>query len=66
MVTPLIFMLHDGRTLPQPCRDELTEVDYDEVRQLRDIWHREDFGEHASRMRFTRRLGRWPSSRMCA
>jgi GNAT superfamily N-acetyltransferase len=48
MVTPLIFMLHDGRTLPQPCRDELTEVDYDEVRELRDIWHREDFGEHAS------------------
>ena len=22
------------------------EVDYDAVRELRDIWHREDFGEH--------------------
>jgi len=42
---PLIYMLHDGRALPEG-RDELVEVDYDEVRELRDIWHREDFGDH--------------------
>jgi ribosomal protein S18 acetylase RimI-like enzyme len=45
MANPLIFMLHDGRPLP-PDRGELLEVDYDVVRELRDIWHREDFGEH--------------------
>lgn len=43
--TPLIFMLHDGRPPPEG-RGELIEVDYDAVRELRDMWHREDFGEH--------------------
>ena len=42
---PLIFMLHDGRVLPEG-RGELVQVDYDVVRELRDIWHREDFGGH--------------------
>jgi ribosomal protein S18 acetylase RimI-like enzyme len=46
MATPLIYMLHDGRAAPQ-CRGELVEVEYDAVRELRDIWHREDFGEHS-------------------
>jgi hypothetical protein len=45
MASPLILMLHDGRTLAED-RGELLEVDYDAVRELRDIWHREDFGEH--------------------
>lgn len=45
MAKPLVFMLHDGRALPEGRR-ELVEVDYDVVRELRDIWHREDFGEH--------------------
>jgi ribosomal protein S18 acetylase RimI-like enzyme len=45
MATPLIYMLHDGRSVPKG-RSELIEVDYDAVRELRDIWHREDFGEH--------------------
>ena len=45
MATPLIFMLHDGRAVAEDHR-ELAEVDYDAVRELRDIWHREDFGEH--------------------
>jgi GNAT superfamily N-acetyltransferase len=45
IANPLIFLLHDGRTLPE-VRDELIEVDYDVVRELRDIWHREDFGQH--------------------
>jgi GNAT superfamily N-acetyltransferase len=45
MATPLVFMLCDGRALPEG-RGELVEVDYDVVRELRDIWHREDFGEH--------------------
>lgn len=45
MADPLIFMLHDGRALPEG-QEELVEVDYDVVRVLRDIWHREDFGEH--------------------
>jgi ribosomal protein S18 acetylase RimI-like enzyme len=45
MAIPLIFMLHDGRAVPEG-RGELVEVDYDVVRELRDIWHREDFGEH--------------------
>lgn len=43
---PLIFLLHDGRAIPDG-RAEFAEVDYDVVRALRDIWHREDFGEHA-------------------
>jgi GNAT superfamily N-acetyltransferase len=42
---PLIFMLHDGRAVLEG-RGELVEVDYDVVRELRDKWHREDFGEH--------------------
>lgn len=42
---PLVYMLHDGRVLPEG-RGELVEVDYDAVRELRDIWHREDFGDH--------------------
>jgi GNAT superfamily N-acetyltransferase len=42
---PLIFMLHDGRALPAD-RARLVEVDYDAVNELRDIWHREDFGEY--------------------
>jgi GNAT superfamily N-acetyltransferase len=45
MANPLVFLLHDGRLLPQ-VRGELVEVDYDLVRELRDLWHREDFGEH--------------------
>ena len=45
MANPLVFLLHDGRPLPQ-ARGELVEVDYDVVRELRDLWHREDFGEH--------------------
>ena len=45
MANPLVFLLHDGRPLPQ-VRGELVEVDYDVVRELRDLWHREDFGEH--------------------
>jgi ribosomal protein S18 acetylase RimI-like enzyme len=42
----LVYMLHDGRVPPEG-RGELVEVDYDAVRELRDIWHREDFGDHA-------------------
>jgi GNAT superfamily N-acetyltransferase len=45
MANPLVFLLHDRRPLPQ-ARRELVEVDYDLVRELRDLWHREDFGEH--------------------
>jgi GNAT superfamily N-acetyltransferase len=45
MANPLVFLRHDGRPLPQ-VRGELVEVDYDVVRELRDLWHREDFGEH--------------------
>jgi GNAT superfamily N-acetyltransferase len=45
MANPLIFMLHDGRAPPEG-RAELSEVDFDGVRELRDIWHREDFGGH--------------------
>jgi GNAT superfamily N-acetyltransferase len=53
IATPLIFMLHDGR--PVPAGDaELVEVDYDAVRELRDIWHREDFGEHTETDTFHR------------
>jgi GNAT superfamily N-acetyltransferase len=42
---PLMFLLHDGRAL-QEDRADLVEVDYDVVNELRDIWHREDYGEH--------------------
>lgn len=45
IATPLIFMLHDGR-VSREDHSELVEVDYDAVRELRDIWHQEDFGEH--------------------
>ena len=38
-------MLHDGHPVPEG-RGELVEVNYDAVRELRDVWHREDFGEH--------------------
>jgi GNAT superfamily N-acetyltransferase len=47
MANPLVFLLHDGRVLPEG-RGGLIEVDYDVVRELRDIWHREDFGEHTA------------------
>lgn len=45
MATPLIYMLHVGG-VPAQSRPDLVEVDYDVVRELREIWHREDFGEH--------------------
>lgn len=45
MANPLIFMLHNGRAVAED-HWELAELDYDAVRELRDIWHREDFGEH--------------------
>jgi ribosomal protein S18 acetylase RimI-like enzyme len=45
IANPLIFMLHDGR-LPPESDGELVDVDYDDVRGLRDVWHREEFGEH--------------------
>ncbi len=45
IANPLVYMLHDGRVPPEG-RGELGEVDYDAVRELRDIWHREDFGDH--------------------
>jgi ribosomal protein S18 acetylase RimI-like enzyme len=41
----LVFLLHDGREIAEGG-GELVEVDYDDVRELRDIWHREDFGQH--------------------
>ena len=43
IANPLIFLLHDDRPLTEPA-GELVEVDYDAVRELRDMWHREDFG----------------------
>jgi ribosomal protein S18 acetylase RimI-like enzyme len=45
MADPLIYLRHDGRAVLEDCR-ELVEVDYDTVRELRDIWHREDFGDY--------------------
>ena len=45
MADPLIYLLHDGRPVPEG-QGQLVEVDYDAVRELRDIWHWEDFGEH--------------------
>ncbi|MFZ0090127.1 MAG: GNAT family N-acetyltransferase [Solirubrobacteraceae bacterium] len=45
IANPLVFLLHDDRPLPE-ADGELVEVDYDVVRELRGIWHREDFGEH--------------------
>jgi predicted GNAT family acetyltransferase len=47
MAIPFICMLHDGRPLPGD-RGELAEVDYDVVRELRDFWFQEDFGELGS------------------
>ncbi len=41
----LIFMVHNDGPLPEHDA-ELVEADYDAVRELRDLWHREDFGEH--------------------
>jgi GNAT superfamily N-acetyltransferase len=46
VANPLVVLRHDGRPLPR-AGGELVEVDYDAVRELRDLWHREDFGEHA-------------------
>jgi ribosomal protein S18 acetylase RimI-like enzyme len=42
---PLIVMLRGDDPLPEP-QEQLVEVDYDAVRELRDIWHQEDFGDH--------------------
>jgi ribosomal protein S18 acetylase RimI-like enzyme len=53
IANPLISMLHDGRAQSEAPR-ELVEVDYDAVRELRDIWHREDFGEHTETEAFHR------------
>jgi predicted GNAT family acetyltransferase len=44
MAIPFVCMLHDGRP-PHEGRRELVEVDYDFVRELRDTWSREDFGD---------------------
>jgi ribosomal protein S18 acetylase RimI-like enzyme len=46
VANPLVVLLHDGRPRPR-AGGELVEVDYDAVRELRDLWHQEDFGEHA-------------------
>ena len=53
MANPLISMLHDGRA-PVADDPELVEVDYGAVRELRDVWHREDFGEHTETEAFHR------------
>jgi GNAT superfamily N-acetyltransferase len=42
---PLIYMRHHGRAVLEDRR-EFVEVGYDTVRELRDIWHREDGGDH--------------------
>lgn len=50
LITPLIYMLHDGRDTPEaggavPRNSfELREVDYNAVLKLREIWLGEDFG----------------------
>jgi ribosomal protein S18 acetylase RimI-like enzyme len=46
VANPLVILLHDARPLPR-ADDDLVEVDYDVVHELRDLWHQEDFGEHA-------------------
>ena len=51
IANPLIYMRHDGRPVPQDWR-ELVEVDYDAVLELREIWHREDFGDHTETKAF--------------
>jgi GNAT superfamily N-acetyltransferase len=43
IANPLIYLLHDDRRLTEAA-GEVVEVDYDAVRELRKIWHREDFG----------------------
>jgi len=53
MANPVIFMLHDGRAVPAGDA-ELAEADYDAVRELRDIWLREDFGERIETEAFHR------------
>jgi len=45
IANPPIYMRHDARAVLEDRR-ELVEVDYATVRELRDIWHREDFGDH--------------------
>ena len=57
MANPLVFLLHDGRPLPQ-ARGELVEVDYDVVRELRDLWHGEiPMAAVSARTRRLRQLG---------
>ena len=51
MATPLVYLLHDRRPVPRALGD-LVEVDYDQVRELRDLWHREDFGDHTEAVTF--------------
>ncbi|HWD64832.1 MAG TPA: GNAT family N-acetyltransferase [Solirubrobacteraceae bacterium] len=51
MANPLVFMLHDSRVPPEGG-GELVEVEHDAVRELRDIWHREDFGDHTENEAF--------------
>jgi len=46
IVTPLVYMLHDGRALADGEK-QFTEVEYDAVRHLREEWHREDFGDRS-------------------
>jgi hypothetical protein len=64
IANPLVFLLHDGRPLPE-ARVDLVDVDYDLVRELRDLWHREDFGEQRRRGRSMPRREKWPSSPRC-
>lgn len=45
MADPLVYMLHDGRAVSD-TREGLVDVDYAAVRELRDLWHREDFDDH--------------------
>jgi ribosomal protein S18 acetylase RimI-like enzyme len=45
MATPLLYMLHDGSKPAAGPPGEVREVDYDDVRALRELWHREDFGQ---------------------
>jgi GNAT superfamily N-acetyltransferase len=48
MVWPQIYMVHTGPPPTIPALDaELIEIDYDAVHELREIWHREDFGENS-------------------
>lgn len=51
MASPQIYMRHDGRAVPEHRR-ELVEVDYDAVLELRELWHREDFGDHTEAVSF--------------